>query len=331
MHTSDSENGSSAECGVGAPAAERMAPTGGFGDVPSGPLPRRTATAARRSRMDALVSLLGDDDPRVVDTVRRRIEEAGREALPALRRSLRDDSSVTRGRARTILLDRAKTRAMRRLMSHVTNGRIDLETSLLLLARYHDPSLDTRPWRTKLDVMSREVRARAAAIEDPLEKCSVLSSYLGRELGYGGSNGDFHHPDNIHLTRVLDKKRGMPLTLSAIYVFVARRAGLHATCVPLPGHVMVRLHAQGRTRIVDPYHRGQVRTERDLKAYLTQNGLPARPSYFRDGDDATLLKRQIANLTKSAQTRGLVRERRELTLLARALESRTEAAASRRA
>ena len=90
MHTSDSENGSSAECGVGAPAAERMAPTGGFGDVPSGPLPRRTATAARRSRMDALVSLLGDDDPRVVDTVRRRIEEAGREALPALRRSLRD-------------------------------------------------------------------------------------------------------------------------------------------------------------------------------------------------------------------------------------------------
>ena len=67
-----------------------------------------------------------------------------------------------------------------------------------------------------------------AAAEDPLDRGQALVDYLGRELGSGGSTGDFHHPDNSHFPRVLEKKRGMPLALSAVYVFVARRAGIRA-------------------------------------------------------------------------------------------------------
>jgi hypothetical protein len=86
---------------------------------------------------------------------------------------------------------------------------------------------------------------------------------------------------------------------------------------------MLRLHGRGSSIIVDPYHRGQQRTERDCRKYLEQNGLPFQAAWFGDADDALLFKRQVANLARSAQLRSLGRERRELTLLSRALEPKT--------
>lgn len=287
--------------------------------------------AARRARLAALVSLLGDESLRTLDVARARLREAGREARPALRRALKDESGAVRGRARTLLEDIERQRAHRRLIAFAAGTVVDLERGMLLLARYRDPRFDARAVVARLDALAAEVRARTALVEDPLDRGQALVDYLGRELGFGGSTGDFHHPDNIHFPRVLEKKRGMPLALSAVYVFVARRAGIRATFVPVPGIVMVRLHGRDRARVVDPYHRGQVCTERDLKEMLAKNGFPPRSSYFRDGDDLLLFRRQVDNLVRSARQRGVGREIADLARLQRVLDARGNAATTRRA
>jgi regulator of sirC expression with transglutaminase-like and TPR domain len=162
-----------------------------------------------------------------------------------------------------------------------------------------------------------------------LQRALTLVEYLGVELGFGGSAGEFHHPDNIHIQRVIERKRGMPLALCAVYLLVARRAGLRAGCVPLPGHVMLRLHGDKTSLIVDPYHKGQARSDSDCRKYLEQNDIAFKPAWMRDADDAVLLKRQIANLARSAQIHGRKREARELSILSRAFEPRQAQRAAR--
>ncbi len=120
----------------------------------------------------------------------------------------------------------------------------------------------------------------------------MIADYLGRELGYGGSVGEFHHPDNIHLQRAIERRAGMPLSLCAIYLFVARRVGVRAAILPLPGHVMLRLYGGHESAIVDPYQKGKLRTERDCRRYLDQNGIAFQADWLRDASDRHLFQRQ---------------------------------------
>jgi regulator of sirC expression with transglutaminase-like and TPR domain len=119
----------------------------------------------------------------------------------------------------------------------------------------------------------------------------------------------------------------MRVALCALYMFVARRANIHVGCLPLPAHVMLRLHGDNATRIVDPYYNGKVRSEKECRRYFEQNGLVVKAAWFRDADDAMLLKRHVANMQRSADVRGLPREKRELGLVRRALEARVRAGA----
>jgi regulator of sirC expression with transglutaminase-like and TPR domain len=297
---------------------------------------RGAVASAKKNRLAALASLLADDSPSVLAKVRRALESSGRESNPALERAAASDDARLRARARGILMQRARRAARRRFVRYASRTDLDLERALLLLARIHAPGLDPRPYSRALDAMAAEVAKRAAgrrsthatratrapSESDDLERALVLSEYLGKELAFGGSRGEFHHPDNVHLHRAIERRAGVPLTLSAIWVFVARRAGIRAAFVPLPGHVMVRLYGGSRCAIVDPYHQGRKRTEAECKTYLEKHGITLNSGSFREVPDAVLLRRQIGNLARSAEIRRLPGEARAMTALLRALEPR---------
>lgn len=272
-----------------------------------------------RERYRVLESLLDDDSSRVQIEVRRAYELAGRRALPALRRAAASENPRVRARARALLAAGLRRRALRRVLAAFSRPGLDLERALFLLARVADPGLDLRPYQRALDALAAEVARRLRTKHDEHERALVLADYLGRELEYGGSLGDFHHPDNIHLHRAIERRAGMPLSLSAVYLFVARRVGLRAGILPLPGHVMLRLHAGGRGVIVDPYHHGRVRTESDCRRYLQQNGLTLQSNWLNDAPERLLVQRQVMNLLRSAQMRGAGSEMRDLQLVLRAL------------
>lgn len=279
--------------------------------VPAALAPERSAAPGRtrvslehKRRLRGLGDFLGDDSPVVRAAVRRGLLGAGRAALPLLRKSARSDDPKVRARARALLFAIARRKAFRRLCVYVATRPIELETALFLLARWSDPRLDVRPWRARLDGLSEQVLRLARERNEELYRASALSDVLGRQLGFGGSGPDFHHPDNLQLQRALERRRGMPLTLSAIYQFVARRAGIRTALLPLPGHVMLRLYGGAKSMIVDPYDGGKLRSEADCRAYLKLNGLGYQAAWFKDAGDAAMLRRQFLNLQKSASVRG---------------------------
>lgn len=288
------------------------------------------APAVQRDRLAALIALLGDESPLVWEHVHRELVTGGRRAESALRRASSSHDARARGRARSLLAEIARQRVVRRLVRYALRESVELEPALLLLARLGAPEFDARPVQRLLDSYAAELLERSRHVASELERVRLIPRYLHGELGFGGSIGAYQDPANIHLHRVLERRAGMPLSLCALYLFVARRMGVRAAIVPLPGHVMLRLYADGKSLIIDPYHQGSERTERECRRYLEQNGMGFSALYLRDAGDRAMFKRQVLNLMRSAEKRGLKREAQELGLVVRALDPRTAAALAER-
>lgn len=278
---------------------------------------------AREARTRALLALLGDESPIVWDAVRRELSSEGGRVLRALRRRMHSSDARARAHARTLVDSIERQRVVRRLVRYVSRAEIDLERALFLLARLAEPRLDVRPFQRALDAYAAELLERGRSIDDPAQRLRLIPAYLGRELAFGGSRGDFHHPGNVHLPRVIEQRAGLPLTLSAVYVLVARRIGVQAGILPIPGHVMVRLTCPTESVIIDPYHKGQERSEREVRRYVEQNRLPFDPAMLREASDRSMLKRQILNLVRCCEQNGKTREVEDLALLLHALELRS--------
>lgn len=270
--------------------------------------------------MSALIELMDDPSPIVWTEVKRELLRGGQPAERALARATREGPARGRMRARKLLLELDRARHARRLLRFACATELDLERGLWLLARFEEPGLDVRPYVLALDAMAAEVLRRIEKLAPTAERALVLCQYLGRELGYRGDDEDYHHPDNVYLHRAIVRKRGLPLSLCAIYVLVARRAGIQAAIVPLPGHVMLRLYGSDKSVIVDPFHQGAVRTERDCLKFLAENGLAFQSSWFGDASEAAMFGRQTNNLCASYRRRGLLREVELLELVLGALE-----------
>jgi regulator of sirC expression with transglutaminase-like and TPR domain len=240
-----------------------------------------------------LIELLRDDSPVVIHQVRQALLEARRSAVPALLRATASLDPLLRTRARALLLDQARERAWRRLLGYARAERIDLERALFLLAGFQTPGSDARPYRMALDRLADELGKRIAPLAPGGARAQALGRFLGGELGFRGDREDYRHPANACLTLVIERKRGLPLTLAALYRFVGTRAGLGVEILPVPGHVLTRV-TDGKTRlIVDPFDAGRVLTETNCREYLAQHGLAWRAKYFEAAGDGHLFLRQV--------------------------------------
>jgi regulator of sirC expression with transglutaminase-like and TPR domain len=96
----------------------------------------------------------------------------------------------------------------------------------------------------------------------------ALNHFLFDELGYSGNADNYYDPRNSYLNEVLDRRTGIPLTLSVLYLEVGRRIGLALEGVSFPGHFLVRLPLRGAMLVLDPFSGGEPQSEADLRARL---------------------------------------------------------------
>lgn len=150
----------------------------------------------------------------------------------------------------------AAAEARRRFAEEVrkAEGEIDLARAALLIAAEEEPGrCDVEGSLRLLESFGAEARARVAAgAAGPVES---LNQYLFGELGFGGNEGDYYDPRNSLLHQVLERRTGIPITLSIVYMEVGRRAGLSVEGVGLPGHFVVRAGPPGgEMTLVDPFN-----------------------------------------------------------------------------
>jgi regulator of sirC expression with transglutaminase-like and TPR domain len=148
------------------------------------------------------------------------------------------------------------------------DGRIDLARACLMIAQDAYPQLDVERYLGEIERMALRLRARLPQDQGAEERVMALNQFLFEDLGYWGNTGNYYDPRNSYLNDVIDRRTGIPLTLSILYMEVGRRIGLPLQGVSFPGHFLVRLRLRGGMLVLDPFSGGAPQSESDLRQRL---------------------------------------------------------------
>lgn len=191
--------------------------------------------------------------------------------------------------------------ARSRLAALVTqaDAEVPLAEAALLIAAEEYPQLPASPYLRRLDLLAERVRDRLSDETAPLVLLQELSRVLFQEEGFRGNAEDYYDPRNSFLNDVLDRRLGIPITLSVVYLEVGWRLGLPVVGVNFPGHFLVRYEGEALRILVDPFQGGELRFEDDAQALLDRvygGSVPLQAEYLRPAGRKDILTRILANL-----------------------------------
>ena len=146
--------------------------------------------------------------------------------------------------------------------------RIDLAHACLMIAQDAYPSLDVGLYLGEIERMALRLRAQMPQTGGAEERIVALNEFLFDQLGYRGNADDYYDPRNSYLNDVIDRRTGIPITLSVLYMEVGRRVGLPLEGVSFPGHFLVRVQVRGGMLVLDPFAGGLPQSEADLRSRL---------------------------------------------------------------
>jgi regulator of sirC expression with transglutaminase-like and TPR domain len=177
---------------------------------------------------------------------------------------------------------------------------IRLDEAALLLARTEYPALDLPAQMARLDALA--ARAECDPGQSPHANIANLNRLLFEVENFSGNEEEYDDPRNSYLNDVLDRKTGIPITLSLVYQEVARRCGLPVVGVGFPGHFLAKYLTPAGEILLDPYHRGAIvslqECEEKLKAQFGEEA-EFRPSYLAATSTKQILTRMLNNLKGS--------------------------------
>lgn len=146
--------------------------------------------------------------------------------------------------------------------------QFNLAEAALVIAREAYPQLNIAAYIERLDDLAAVLKQRLPADIAGTEKLARLNHYLFTELGFAGNSDDYYDPRNSYLNDVLDRKLGIPITLSVLYIEVGRRLGLPLAGVSFPGHFLVKCALHDGAVVLDTYAKGASLGIKDLQKRL---------------------------------------------------------------
>lgn len=212
---------------------------------------------------------------------------------------------------------------------------VPLARGALLIAKEEYPGLDVDAYIERLAALARQAEPLVRAGADTVQRVQLLSHFLFERQGFAGNNGDFSDPRNSFLNEVLERKLGIPISLSVVYLEVGRRLGLNLYGVSFPRHFLVKAVDQRGELIIDPFNGGGILDLEEIHARLSQiYGQPVelQPAMLKAVGARQILSRMLHNLKTiygehCDWTRALGALDRILALEPRALEEILERAA----
>jgi regulator of sirC expression with transglutaminase-like and TPR domain len=158
------------------------------------------------------------------------------------------------------------------LFAHVADRPeqdIELDVAALLIAEWEHEGLDVSSYVALLDEFGeRAQQAWKDRQEQPFGEIRALNRTLFHDLGFRGNQDDYYDPRNSFLHQVIERRIGIPITMSVLYMEVARRAGVHIDGISFPGHFLVRYDQGASSVIIDPFRMGMTLDASDLDALL---------------------------------------------------------------
>ena len=201
---------------------------------------------------------------------------------------------------------------------------IKLAEAALVIAGDEYPELDVAAYLRRIDDLAQTLRNRLRADISPADTLALLNRYMFDELGFAGNGEDYYDPRNSYLNDVIDRKLGIPITLSVLYIEVGRRLGLPLSGVSFPGHFLVKCALRDGAVVLDTYAKGASLGIKDLQKRLRAlvGGTDVAPEavmrLLTAAPPAEIIARMLRNLKAIHAERG--EKTRALTAMNRVLD-----------
>lgn len=184
--------------------------------------------------------------------------------------------------------------------SFVKNPNFNLVEKCLKFAQILEyPDLDIEKYIEKITKMGMSLKESVSDVKNPTYLISMLNEHLFENLGYSGDDDDYYNPKNNFLNEVIDKKTGLPITISILYAEVAKFIGLDLKIVGFPSHILVKYNEE---MILDPFYDGRLLDIDDLQEILDTNyggEIEFKPEFLDEITHEQILVRLTRNLKNS--------------------------------
>lgn len=242
----------------------------------------------------ALVSLLGDEQEAVFRAAWDELLGAGEAAVPFLQAVFDHPEPRLRGRARALLeeLRVAAVEERWRRFSQQDDEALSLEEGCMLLAALGGAEERERSVASFLDAVAGTVRAHMPAVGGLRAMGEVLFENLRFRAG------DLTNPEHHYLPSVLERRRGVPIALAAVYILVGQRVGLPVFGVAMPDHFLALYAEADQPAYVDCFNQGQIYRYETLTRILARRGVTAPERVLAPCSTRVILYRMLSNLER---------------------------------
>ena len=185
-------------------------------------------------------------------------------------------------------------------VSFTTNPNFNIVEKCLKFAQILEyPDLDISEYINKINLMGNSLKETITEVKNPTYLISILNEYMFENLGFKGDVEDYYNPKNNFLNDVIDNKVGIPITISILYVEIAKFIGLDLKIVGFPGHILVKHNEE---MILDPFHGGRLLDIDNLQELLDRSyggELEFQPEFLDEVKPEKIITRIARNLKNS--------------------------------
>lgn len=275
-------------------------------------IPSAKPTPEVRAKMDAIIQHLRTDRPASADVVTR------------LRSFAQYSDRVLEHSARQLEF---RARRMRQLADQVHASRVlhqitsalcleakesgvgvvkkpDLLRAALLIALLDNRDVDVDAYVRRIDAFGTEIMEAIPDGATELEKLSVLNRMMFREYGFRGSRFEYYASASSYLNEVFDDREGLPISVSVLYIELAKRIGVNVVGVGLPGHFVVRFEPKDdevEPQLLDVFHKGKRLAKSDAEQLILDRGFAPEPRFFEAQTAVQIVNRMVRNLLGNAE------------------------------
>ncbi len=217
-----------------------------------------------------LLKLLDDDSPKVQQILRQTFLENSQELL--FKRAFYDSQADAGLRPRLgELLENMHFDMVIQSFNNLLKTSledVDLEKAVLLLSYWNNPDLDISGLIRRLNFMAEKIARDLPMTGHPLAFIDHLNKWLFEKYRLRGNSVDYYNPDNSFIDRVLDNKKGIPISLSVIYMLISKRLDIPVLGVSMPAHFIVKFDNGFDEIFLDPFYNGKIYSRQECLNYL---------------------------------------------------------------
>ncbi len=268
----------------------------------------------------SLVKLLDDEDAFVSRSAYDELIRLGFDIVPLISKF----KESADGRLKNLLNEIIDVLKYRRyvddVISYFKDAEKDIEQGAFLVARFAYPDVNFKEYSEMLNLMSLDLKKRIYTKNDLFEIIDAVNNFFFVEKGFRGNFENYYEPDNVFINRVIERRVGIPITLSLVYILIGRGANLPVYGVGIPGRFVVRYELNGFEIYVDTFNGGKLMSRTDCEKLISQLGYPKKQEYFLRATPESIVKRMFENLVVAYKNSGYVEKANRVIEIIKTIE-----------